>query len=80
MRDSDFELDDWDLSDRGFVLTLLLCALLGVLGIHRFYVGKVGTGLLMLLTGGLGGIWWIVDLVLIATGNFRDKEGLYIRP
>ncbi len=80
MRDSDFELDDWDLSDRGFALTLLLCALLGVLGIHRFYVGKVGTGLLMLLTGGLGGIWWIVDLVLIATGNFRDKEGLYIRP
>ena len=79
MRDDDFE-DDWDWSARNFALTLLLCALVGVLGIHRFYVGKIGTGILWLLTGGLGSIGWIVDLVMLATGNFRDKEGLYIRP
>ena len=51
-----------------------------MLGIHRFYVGKVGTGILMLITGALGGIWWVVDIVLIATGNFRDRHGLYVRP
>ncbi len=72
--------EDWDESDRPFLVVLLLCILLGVLGVHRFFVGKIGTGLLLLFTGGGFGVWWIVDLVLIATGNFRDREGLYIRP
>lgn len=57
------------------LVALLLCIFLGLLGIHRFYVGKWGTGLLMLLTGGLFGIWWIIDIVLIAFGAFRDKLG-----
>jgi TM2 domain-containing membrane protein YozV len=69
-----------DVSDRGYVPTLLLCFFLGVLGVHRFYVGKIGTGILLLLTGGGFGVWWIVDFVLIATGSFRDKEDLPIRP
>ena len=80
-RDYDFELDDDDdRSDKNFVAALLLCFFFGVLGIHRFYVGKIGTGILMLLTGGGCGIWMIVDFVLIATSSFRDKQDLYLRP
>lgn len=78
-RDYEFELDD-DRSDCNFVAALLLCFFLGVLGIHRFYVGKIGTGVLQLLSGGGFGIWWIVDFVLIATSNFRDKQERYLRP
>ena len=80
MDDRDYEFEDWDDSDRNFVVTILLCALVGVLGIHRFYVGKIGTGILMLLTGGGASIWWIIDLIMLATGNFRDKQGMYVRP
>ncbi len=47
---------------------------MGVLGIHRFYVGKVGTGVLQLVTVGGFGIWALVDLVLILVGTFRDKD------
>ncbi len=54
---------------------LLLCLFLGFLGIHRFYVGKVGTGILMLLTAGGFGIWTIVDLIVIANCEFRDNDG-----
>jgi TM2 domain-containing membrane protein YozV len=66
-------------SDKDFWVTLLLCFFLGVLGIHRFYVGKIGTGLLWLFTGGLFGIGYIVDLIFIITGNFTDKQGYAIR-
>lgn len=67
------------ISDKGFVPMLLLCFFLGSLGVHRFYVGKVGTGILMLITLGGFGIWTIIDFILIATGNFKDKEGRYIK-
>lgn len=53
-----------------------ICLFVGVLGIHRFYAGKIGTGVLWLLTGGLFGIGYIVDLIMLATGNFRDSEGI----
>lgn len=66
-------------SEKGFVPAILLCYFLGVLGIHRFYVGKIGTGILMILTFGGFGIWVIVDMVLIATGSFKDKQGLLIK-
>jgi len=66
-------------SDKDFLATLLLCLFLGVLGVHRFYVGKIGTGLLWLFTGGLFGIGYIVDLIFIITGNFTDKQGNAIR-
>ena len=62
-------------SDKDFLATLLFLIFLGTLGIHRFYVGKIGTGILMLITFGGFGIWWLVDLILLATGNFTDKEG-----
>lgn len=54
---------------------LLLSIFLGGLGVDRFYVGKVGTGVLKLLTGAGLGIWWLVDIIMIATGNFKDKQG-----
>ena len=53
----------------------LLCFFIGVFGAHRFYVGKYGTGLLQLLTLGGLGIWWLADLIMILTGQFRDAEG-----
>ena len=66
-------------SEKGFVPALLLCLLLGGLGVHRFYVGKIGTGILMLLTLGGLGIWALIDLIMIAVGSFKDKSGLALK-
>ena len=65
-------------SPKSRLVALLLCLLVGVLGIHRFYVGKVGTGVLWLLTGGCLGIGCLVDLILIICGSFTDKEGKFV--
>ena len=56
-------------------VALALCIPLGFFGAHRFYVGKIGTGLLQLCTLGGLGLWWLYDLILIAAGEFRDEEG-----
>ena len=53
----------------------ILCLLFGVFGVHRFFVGKVGTGVLMLITIGGLGIWYVVDVILIIFGQFRDRDG-----
>lgn len=67
-------------SEKSFVATLLLCFFAGGLGIHRFYVGKVGTGLLMLFTLGGLGIWTLIDFIIIVVSSFEDKDGLPIKP
>ena len=63
-------------TDKRILPVLLLCFFLGGLGVHRFYVGKIGTGILMIVTiGGFCGIWVLIDFIMIVTGNFKDKEG-----
>ncbi|MBV9861733.1 MAG: TM2 domain-containing protein [Alphaproteobacteria bacterium] len=62
-------------SGKSRLAALLLNFFLGVFGVHRFYVGKIGTGLLQLFTLGGFGIWALVDFILIAVGEFTDREG-----
>jgi len=62
-------------SDKSRLAAALLCWFVGVLGVHRFYVGKVGTGVAMLLTCGGLGIWALIDLIVILLGSFRDENG-----
>lgn len=64
---------------KDWLTTLLLCVFLGALGIHRFYVGKIGTGIIWLLTGGLFGIGYIIDIILIATDAFTDQYNMPLR-
>ena len=64
-----------NVGEKGMVPAALLCFFVGFLGIHRFYVGKIGTGILMILTLGGLGIWQLIDFVMIIIGKFKDKEG-----
>ena len=66
-------------SGKSQIVALILCLLFGIIGVHYFYVGKIGMGLLYLFTGGLFGIGWIVDIIRIIAGIFRDKDGFYLR-
>jgi TM2 domain-containing membrane protein YozV len=72
-------MNDGAVSEKGFVPTILLCFFLGAFGIHRFYVGKVGTGILQLLTLGGLGIWTLIDFIIIVTGGFKDGDGMMIK-
>ena len=65
-------------SDKSRMVALMLAFFLGVFGGHRFYAGKVNTALLMLITAGGFGIWWLYDVIVIASGGFRDDEGRLI--
>ena len=57
------------------VVALILSIFLGELGIDRFYLGYIGTGILKLITCGGIGIWWLIDLIMIATGKLKPKDG-----
>lgn len=76
-------------SKKSRLTTFLLCFFLGTIGAHRFYAGKTGTAVLMLIIAvclgpifGLGflinGVWAFIDMIIILTGKFTDKEGLEI--
>jgi TM2 domain-containing membrane protein YozV len=65
------------ISTSDWLTALLLAIFLGTLGIHRFYVKKIGTGIIMILLcwTGISTIWSIIDIIMIATGKFKDKSG-----
>lgn len=67
------------LSPKSWLATLLLSIFLGELGIDRFYLGKIGTGILKLITVGGFGIWWLIDLILVIAGATKDKQGLPVK-
>ena len=60
---------------KDFLVAWLLSLFLGVFGADRFYLGKIGTGVIKLVTFGGVGIWWLIDLIMILAGKVRDKNG-----
>jgi TM2 domain-containing membrane protein YozV len=70
---------DTNISEKSRLAVTLLAWFLGQFGIHRFYLGKIGTGILMIITAGGLGIWQIIDFIYAVTGNMKDKEGKLIK-
>ncbi|MBI2861140.1 MAG: TM2 domain-containing protein [Chloroflexi bacterium] len=68
-----------DVSEKSRLAVTLFAFFLGALGVHRFYLGKIGTGILMLLTAGGLGIWALIDFIMAVAGVMRDKEGRPIK-
>ena len=66
---------DGNASPKSRLAACLLCWFLGCIGVHRFYVGKIGTGIAQIFTLGGFGIWALVDFIMICCGSFKDKEG-----
>ena len=66
-------------SARSRGVALVLCSLGGVFGLHRFYSGRVESGIWMAVTLGGLGMWWLYDMVVLIAGEFRDGDGLPLR-
>ena len=60
-------IDKFGRKDKKWIVALILSIILGGIGVDRFYMGYIGTGILKLITLGGLGIWWLIDLILIAT-------------
>ncbi len=69
----------YGVSDKSRIVALLLCFFLGIWGVHYFYVGKKGMGVVYIFTFGLFGIGILVDMIRIACGTFRDSYGLLLK-
>jgi TM2 domain-containing membrane protein YozV len=65
-------------SSKSRLAVTLFAWFLGGFGAHRFYLGKIGTGIAMLITGGGLGIWALVDFIFAVSGKMKDKEGKLI--
>ncbi len=65
-----------NVSPKSRLVAALLAWFVGVLGIHRFYLGKTGTGVVMIFTLGGLGVWALIDFILIVGGSMKDKDGL----
>jgi TM2 domain-containing membrane protein YozV len=63
------------MTEKRILPAFLLCFFLGIFGAHRFYVGKIGTGILQIVTLGGLGIWTLIDFIMIIVGAFTDKQG-----
>ena len=68
-----------NISPKNKIVALILCIFLGIFGFHRFYVGKVGTGVIYFFSYGLFGIGWLVDLISILCGSFKDSNNLILK-
>ena len=66
-------------SDKDWLTAMLLSLFVGWFGIDRFYLGYTGLGILKLITLGLCGIWWVIDIILLATNRLNDANGLPLR-
>ena len=67
-------MDTENISEKNWLFAFLLCVFFGGFGFHRFYVGKIGTGLVYLFTFGFWGIGWVVDMIKLIMGTFKDKQ------
>ncbi|NLL89992.1 MAG: TM2 domain-containing protein [Dehalococcoidales bacterium] len=72
-------METTEISPKSRLAVSLFAWFLGVFGVHRFYLGKIGTGLLMLFTVGGLGIWALVDFIMAVAGVMKDKDGKLIK-